>query len=72
MRTPPEPAIEARARRAAKRVGLIVRRSRRHDDNLGGFMLLDDRDRIVVGARFDLMPKAVIDLCTAAFNHGSD
>ena len=59
--------IEARARLAAKRIGLIARH-----DNLGGFALLDERDRIVVGARFDLTPKEVIDLCTAAFNHGSD
>ena len=65
-------SIEARARRAAKRIGLIARRSRRYDNNLGGFALLDERDRIVVGARFDLTPKKVIDLCTAAFNYGGD
>ena len=71
MRTPPDPAARA-ARRAAKRIGLIACRSRRYDDNLGGFALLDERDRIVVGARFDLTPKDVIDLCTAAFNYGGD
>ena len=60
MRTPPELA----ARRAAKRVGLIARR-----DVLGGFMLLDERDGIVVGAGFELTPNQVIDLCTAALNH---
>ena len=57
MRTP----LEARARRAAKFVGLIARKSR-----LGGFTLLDERDGIVVGA---LTPEAVIDLCTAALNY---
>ena len=59
MRTPPD--IEAR--RAAKRIGLIARR-----DILGGFMLLDEQDGIVVGARFELTPKEVIDLCRAALN----
>ena len=59
--------LEQKARCAAKRVGLIARR-----DNLGGFALLDERDRIVVGARFDLTPNEVIDLCTAAFNYGRD
>ena len=44
MRTPLEPA----ARRAAKRVGLIAR-------SRGGFVLLDEQDRIVVRAR--LTPK---------------
>ena len=34
----------------------------------GGFMLLDERDRIVVAAR--LTPKEVIDICSAAFNYG--
>ena len=40
--------LEQKARWAAKRVGLIARR-----DILGGFMLLDERDGIVVGARFE-------------------
>ena len=35
-------------------------------------MLLDERDGIVVGARFELTPNEVIDLCTAAFNYGGD
>ena len=58
--------LERKARLAAKRVGLVARR-----DNLGGFALLDDH-RIVVGARFDLTPSEIIDLCTAAFNYGKD
>ena len=56
--------LEQKARCAAKRVGLIARRSR------GGFMLLDEQDGIVVRAR--LTPSEIIDLCTAAFNYGSD
>ena len=57
--------LKQKARWAAKRVGLIARRSR-----LGGSAILDERDRIVVGAR--LTPTEVIDLCTAAFNYGGD
>ena len=56
--------LEQKARLAAKRIGLIARHSR------GGFALLDERNRIVVGST--LTPKEVIDLCTAAFNYGSD
>ena len=59
--------LEQKARLAAKRVGLIARR-----DKLSGFMLLDERDGIVVGARFELTPKEVIDLCTAALNYGGE
>ena len=58
--------MDARARRAASAVGLIARKSRWHlgySDNYGGFMLLDDRNRIVAGERFDLSPQAVIDYC---------
>ena len=54
--------LEQEARRAARRVGLVARKSR------SGFSLVDDRDRIVVRAH--LTPEAVIDLCTAAFNYG--
>ena len=40
-------ALEARARRAAKRVGLLARKSRRQFsiDNLGDFQLIDERER---------------------------
>ena len=60
-------ALENRARRAAKRVGLVARKSRwRADsiDNLGGFMLIDAyRNEVVDGARFDLTAQDVIDRC---------
>ena len=59
MRTP----LDVAARRAAKRVGMIARQS-----VLGGYMLLDEQDGIVVGTDFELTPEAVIDLCTAALN----
>jgi hypothetical protein len=63
-----EAALESRARRAAKRIGLKARRSRwRRDsiDNLGGFMLVDpDRNMIVAGSRYDLTPEDVIKICS--------
>lgn len=57
-------AMEARARRAAKRIGLRAIKSRRHDplNNYGEFMLLDDRIPIL-GFRYDASPKEVIDYC---------
>jgi hypothetical protein len=63
-----ERALEARARRAAKRAGLIVRKSRWRAgsvDNFGGFMLIDPYTNCVVeGSRFDLSAEWVIDYCS--------
>lgn len=62
-----ETAIEMRARRAARRVGLLARKSRSQEtiDNRGGFMLVDpNHNRIIGGERFDLTAEAVIDFCT--------
>ena len=56
--------LEQRAPCAARRVGLVARKTR------NGFALLDEQDRIVVRAR--LTPNEVIELCTAAFNYGVD
>ena len=60
-------AMDARARRAARRVGLIARRSRWRlgsTDNYGGFMIVDPSTNIpAAGFRFDLEPEAVIDYC---------
>jgi hypothetical protein len=59
-------ALESRARRAAKRVGLVVRKSRQAEgiDNLGGFMLVDaELGGCVQGSRFDMTPEDVIDYC---------
>ena len=67
-----EAAMDHRARRAAKRVGLIARKSRwRADsiDNHGGFTLIEpDGNYSVAGHRFDLSPEAVIDYCKQASN----
>jgi hypothetical protein len=55
--------IEQRARRAAKHVGLIARKSRWRAgtcDNHGGFMLVDD-NVIVGGLRFDMTAEDVLE-----------
>ena len=60
-------ALDGRARRAAKRVGFIAKKSRyaRSIDNCGGgFCLVDPETNLVVaGARFDLTAQQVIDFC---------
>jgi len=62
-----EKAMEARARRAAKRVGLIAKKSRRRVDgynNVGEFALIDPRRNwIVAGERFELTPAYVMEYC---------
>jgi len=67
MRIIYESALDSRARRAAKRVGLRAIKSRwRRDsvDNFGGLMLLDPlKNMIVDGSRFDLSAEQVIDRC---------
>ena len=58
---------DKRARRAAKRIGLLARKSRwRRNtvDNHGGFMLLEPyHNRVVAGCRFDLTAADVVELC---------
>jgi hypothetical protein len=60
-------ALDARARRAAKKVGLLAKKSRWRVgtvDNLGGFMLMNPyTNGIVGGSRFDLSAEVVIDFC---------
>ncbi len=57
----------ARARSAARRVGLVARKSRRRRgtlDNRGGFTLIEPfRNMIVAGERLDLSAEDVIELC---------
>ena len=61
-------ALEQRARRAARRVGLLARKSRWRlgtVDNRGEFMLLNPwTNAIVDGVRFDLSAEQVIDYCS--------
>lgn len=60
-------AIESRARRAAQRVGLTARKSRRRVetiDNFGGFMLLDPYTGIPqAGFQFVMDAEEVIAYC---------
>ena len=62
-----EKAMDARARRAAKRVGLFATKSRWHGfslDNHGHFMLVDPSSNSVVGGqRFDMTAEEVIESC---------
>jgi hypothetical protein len=61
--------LEARARRAARRVGLRVRKSRQRTyvpnmDNFGAYMLIDgERGYVVAGSKFDLSAEEVIAFC---------
>ena len=60
-------AIEACARRAAKRAGMVARKTqwrKGSTDNRGGFMLLSDGNIIIGGGRFDLSAEDVIALST--------
>ena len=60
-------ALEARARRAARRIGLVAFKSRSRrgsSDNHGGFTIIDpNRNAIVAGERCDLSAKDVLDFC---------
>jgi hypothetical protein len=70
MLEPNEKAVEMRARRAAKRVGLLAKKSRwrRHPrsvDNYGQFMLVNPyRNAVEAGLRFDLSAEQVIEYCS--------
>ena len=59
-------AEETRARRVAKRNGLVAHKSRRmiSCDNLGGFMLINRyTGGFVAGAKFELTAEDVIAYC---------
>jgi len=60
-------ASDSKARRAARRVGLVARKSRwRRDsfDNHCGYMLIDPTTNFVVaGSRFDLTAEDVVQFC---------
>jgi hypothetical protein len=62
-----EKSLDARARRAARRVGLMARKSRwRVDtiDNFGGYRLIDPWLNVCIdGERFDLSAEYVIESC---------
>jgi hypothetical protein len=63
MRAARDQALEARARRAAKRIGLRAIKS----PSTGRFMLVDvDYDAVVDGRDFTLSARDVIDRCSEA------
>jgi hypothetical protein len=66
----PAKAHDARARRAARRVGLLARKSRWRAgsvDNRGGFMLIEPMEnRCVRGWKFNLSAEDVIAFCAEA------
>ena len=66
-------ALEARARRAARRAGLYATKTRWHlgsIDNFGKFQLINPRtNMILAGERFELGPEAVIAFCEKYRNY---
>ena len=59
-------SLESKARFAAKKVGLVARKSRRYapPNLLGGFMLVDPETGFpVAGFHYDLEPEGVIRFC---------
>jgi hypothetical protein len=66
MNAPSEAALDARARRAARRVDLIAEKSRErlHINNLGGYQLISASSNTVeFGVNYDLSAVDVIDIC---------
>lgn len=60
------PCLDSRARRAAKREGLVAKRSRKRVDgrtNCGGFRLIE-RGIIMGGERYDLTAEEIIKFCS--------
>jgi hypothetical protein len=61
-------ALDARARRAARREGWFVRKSRWRAgtvDNFGGYMIVDLSTNIPLGGfRYDLSAEEVLEFCT--------
>jgi hypothetical protein len=60
-------ALDARARRAAKRVGLVAKKSRWRQgtvDNYGGFMIIEPHgNNVLLGQRFDVSAGDAIAFC---------
>ena len=60
-------SLEARARRAARRVGLKASKSRwraNSIDNRGAFQIIDPmRNWVIAGEKYEVSPQDVIDYC---------
>jgi hypothetical protein len=62
--------LDSRARRAAKRAGLIAHKSRFRVgtfNNHGGFMLITPTRHVVAGERFNMTAEEVIEFCKDLF-----
>jgi hypothetical protein len=63
-----ESAMDARARRAAKKLNLVAKKSawrKESIDNRGGFQIIDPYfNRVEAGGRFDMSAQEVIDFCS--------
>ena len=61
-------ALEARARRAARKLGYVARKSRwrvNSLDNYGEFMIVDPfHNYPVAGFKYDMSPEEVIEWCS--------
>lgn len=68
-----ERALRARARRAARRVGLVATKSpwwRDTINNFGGLTLVNARHNwVVAGSRFDLSAENVLEYCAERGGH---
>jgi hypothetical protein len=64
---PRQKSLDQRARRAARRVGFVAKRSRRHVDGLdnqGEFMVIDPSNNFpVAGFKYDMTAVDVIEYC---------
>jgi hypothetical protein len=60
-------ALDGRARRAARKVGLKATKTRCRSnsvDNYGGFQIIDPHSNLIVaGVRFDMSAEQVIEYC---------
>jgi hypothetical protein len=61
-------STESQARRAAKKAGyrVVKSRQREHGDNMGGLQLVDSyANAVVLGVKYDLTPDDVMDFLAA-------
>ena len=65
--------LEGKARRAAKKVGLVAHKScSQHIGNLGWFQVVDPKrgNMVVAGERYDMTPQEVMNFCCRKRRHG--
>jgi hypothetical protein len=65
--------LEGKARRAAKKVGLVAHKCRsQHIGNLGWFQVVDPKrgNMVVAGERYDMTPQDVIKFCCRKRTNG--